>query len=236
MSHKLVILTGAGISAESGIKTFRDSGGLWEGHKVEDVCNGFTWKRNFQAVHRFYNERRTQLATVAPNAAHYAIAEWQRSYETVVLTQNVDDLLERAGCRDVVHLHGVLTQMRCCACDNVWDIGYAAWDHENGRCPRERCRSRRAVRPNIVFFHEGAPRYRDMYRVIGEIGSNDTLLVMGTSGVVLPINTFAKGVKGRKIINNLKPEPNVDAALFDHVFYGTATEAVGSITAVLSTP
>ena len=95
---KLIILTGAGLSAESGLRTFRDSNGLWENHSIDVVCNGATWRANYDLVQTFYNDRRTQLASAAPNAAHRMIAGWQQRYETVILTQNVDDLLERAGC------------------------------------------------------------------------------------------------------------------------------------------
>ena len=133
MKRKIAVLTGAGVSAESGIKTFRDSDGLWENHKVEDVATIEGWYRNPGLVLDFYNERRRQLAQVKPNAAHLAIAELEKTYDVTVITQNVDNLHEAAGSTKVIHLHGELTKVRpenCCNDrDNfseatVFDIGY----------------------------------------------------------------------------------------------------------------
>jgi len=223
---KLIILTGAGLSAESGIRTFRDSNGLWENHSIDVVCNGATWRANYDLVQKFYNDRRMQLATAGPNAAHRMIAAWQQRYETVILTQNVDDLLERAGCRDVVHLHGFLPEMRCVECGHVWSIGYEAW--KNGvRCGR--CPSIKGVRPNIVFFGEMAPMYEVMWNEVGMASAQDVFLVMGTSGVVLPVSHMAAQFPGYKVLNNLAAEAAIDEAAFDHVVYAPATQAAAEI-------
>ena len=227
---RLIILTGAGLSAESGLRTFRDSNGLWENHSVDEVCNGATWRANFELVHRFYNDRRTQLTTAEPNAAHRQIADWQNRYETIILTQNVDDLLERAGCRDVLHLHGFLPEMTCVDCGHVWNVGYAEWKKGT---PCIRCPSIKGVRPHIVFFGEPAPQYELMWDAFASLTSNDTVVVIGTSGVVLPITEMALQFRGYKILNNLAPEPAINANVFDRVFYQPATQAVQDIDSLL---
>ena len=150
---KLIVLTGAGLSVESGVRTFRDNNGLWENHSIEQVCNGATWRANFDLVHQFYNDRRAQLSTVEPNPAHRAIARWQSRYETILLTQNVDDLLERAGCHDVVHLNGFLPEMQCVDCGHVWNIGYVEWQ-KSVNCPQ--CPSVRAVRVSTTVLATSA--------------------------------------------------------------------------------
>lgn len=121
MKKKIVVLTGAGVSAESGVSTFRDSDGLWEQHKVEDVASIEGWYRNPSLVLEFYNARRAQLAQVRPNAAHYAIAELEKDYDVTVITQNVDNLHERAGSTRLIHLHGELTKVRPENCFNDMD-------------------------------------------------------------------------------------------------------------------
>ena len=117
-SKKLIIFSGAGISAESGINTFRDTNGLWEKYSIEEICTENTWKQNFDAVHVFYNQRRIQLQKVKPNRAHEVVSMLKKMYgdNCYVITQNVDDLFERAGCEDVLHVHGELTKMECTAC------------------------------------------------------------------------------------------------------------------------
>lgn len=228
---KVIILTGAGLSAESGIRTFRDSNGLWENHSIDVVCNGATWRANFDLVQKFYNDRRTQLAAAEPNAAHRMIAAWQERYDTVLLTQNVDDLLERAGCRDVVHLHGFLPEMQCVECGHVWNIGYWAWG-KGGHC--ERCPSIKGVRPNIVFFGEPAPKYELLWDAFSLNRLSDVAVVIGTSGVVLPVTQMAAQFRGYKILNNLAPEPAIDGDVFDHVIYLPATQAVADIDRLLA--
>jgi len=227
---RLVILSGAGLSAESGIPTFRDKNGLWENHRIEDVCNYHTWERNYDLVHHFYNERRILLGTVEPNAAHRQIARWEALYPTVILTQNIDDLLERAGCREVAHLHGFLTRMRCFACGRRWEIGYRRWE-ANDTCPG--CGSRARVKPDVVFFGEAAPMYTYLYETLDSLTRDDVLLVVGTRGNVLPIDAIARSVPGTKILNNLAPSEEIDERHFDHVFFEPATQAFPKIDGVL---
>ena len=186
MKKKLVVLTGAGVSAESGVSTFRDNNGLWENHKVEDVASIDGWYRNPTLVLEFYNERRLQLSSVRPNAAHYAIAELEKEWDVTVITQNVDNLHERAGSTRVVHLHGELTKVRpensCNDTDDyseklVFDIGYDVIKlgdlAPNGA----------QLRPHIVWFGEAVP-YINM--AIDHVESADVLLIVGTSLKVYP--------------------------------------------------
>jgi NAD-dependent deacetylase len=218
---KLIVFSGAGLSAESGLATFRNTpSGLWENHPIDKVCNYLTWEENFDLVHGFYNMRRSQLASVKPNAAHQMIAEWQSRYETVILTQNVDDLLERAGCTDVVHLHGFLPEMMCEACGHVWNIGYAQLDLA-GRCPK--CQSRKGIKPNVVFFHQEAPRYEDYYRMLRSLKKEDVVVVVGTSGAVIPISYHLATCPGYKIFNGLEAADIPDS--FDENLLMPATEA-----------
>ena len=129
---KVIIFTGAGISAESGIMTFRDAGGLWENHRLEDVCSYDSLDKNRELVLKFYDTRRVQLSKVKPNKAHIQIAELQKKYpnDIAIITQNVDDLFERAGALKTVHLHGFLTSLKCTICEHKEDIGYAKQDRE----------------------------------------------------------------------------------------------------------
>ena len=186
MKEKLVVLTGAGVSAESGISTFRTNNGLWENHKVEDVASIEGWYRNPQLVLDFYNERRQQLGTVKPNAAHYAIAELEKEWDVTVVTQNVDNLHERAGSTRVFHLHGQLTKVRPENCCNemdgfdesaVFDIGYDVINlgdlAPNGA----------QLRPHIVWFGEPVPYIN---AAIDHVENADVLLIVGTSLQVYP--------------------------------------------------
>ncbi|MDQ1245086.1 MAG: NAD-dependent deacetylase, partial [Campylobacterota bacterium] len=168
---KVLILSGAGISAESGISTFRDSGGLWEEYDVSIVCNYDSMQKHEDVTIEFYDKRRAELESKEPNYAHKRVAELKNMYkkEIAVLTQNVDNLFEKAGLKseDVIHLHGFLTQLRCqdLHCGKVFDVGYKSQNEFNvGR--RLACDSK--LRPNIVFFGEQAPMYEELNRHIGD--------------------------------------------------------------------
>ncbi|NPA64986.1 MAG: NAD-dependent deacetylase [Epsilonproteobacteria bacterium] len=177
---RIYVLSGAGLSAESGIPTFRD-GGLWDRYDVMEVCSAQGYAKDPQKVHRFYDERRRELAGVEPNAAHYYFAELEKRYDVVHLTQNVDDLLERAGAKNVVHLHGRLRHLRCLECGKSFDIGYES--QEGKRCVK--CGSLR-LRPDIVFFGESAPEYRCLYTTPA-----DLFIAVGTSGRVIDVADIA---------------------------------------------
>ena len=234
---KIIIFSGAGLSAESGISTFRDSNGLWENHKIEEICNEHTWKANFSKVHFFYNQRRIQLANVIPNEAHNAIKRMHDKFgdDMLVITQNVDPLLESAGIlkENILHLHGFLTEMQCTDCGNVWDIGYSEFNIETDRCPR--CSSLKGVKPNIVFFNSKAPMYTYLYRALEYLEHpKSKLIIVGTLGNVLPVDSFTSHIhKSKKILNNLEESEYIDAENFEHIFYEPATTALPKIEEIL---
>ena len=175
---KIVVLTGAGISAESGIKTFRDSGGLWEGHDIMEVASPQGWAKNRDLVLEFYNLRRAQLAEVEPNEGHKALVRLEEKFEVIVVTQNVDDLHERAGSTNIIHLHGELTKARSSLNPNL----VYPWGYKNITAA-DKCELGSQLRPHIVWFGESVP----MYGLAENITSGaDLLLVVGTSLVVYP--------------------------------------------------
>lgn len=230
--RKLVIFSGAGLSADSGIATFRDSDGLWASYDPLEVCNFKNWEKNYELVHRFYNLRREELKNVKPNAMHEFLASLvdllaRESIEVVYLTQNVDDLLERAGAQNVIHLHGELTKIICPKCHHISDIGYECFDSTTP-CPK--CANKKQ-KPKIVFFYESAPLYEVMNAVFFSLGKDDSVLVVGTSGSVIPIGVILGQSRqiGLKILNNLAPSPYIDERLFDKVIYSKAIEAIPQI-------
>lgn len=184
--RNLVILTGAGVSAESGIATFRGPGGLWEGHRVEDVCTPEALARDPELVHRFYDLRRAALEAVAPNAAHHALARLDAAWpgELLIVTQNVDDLHERAGATRLLHMHGELRSALCAACGvrERW---------EETLPPERECPNcgMLALRPDIVFF--GEMPYQ-MERIEAAIAEADLFVSIGTSGAVYPAAGFVQ--------------------------------------------
>ncbi len=186
MPRNIVILTGAGVSAESGVATFRGPGGLWEGHRVEDVCTPQALAHDPVLVHRFYDERRAKLATVAPNAAHHALARLDAQWpgELLLVTQNVDDLHERAGSRRLIHMHGELNSVLCAECD-------ARKPWTDTLPPRTRCATCGApsLRPDIVFFGE-MPYHMDA--IDAAIARADLFVSIGTSGAVYPAAGFVR--------------------------------------------
>jgi NAD-dependent deacetylase len=184
--HNIVILTGAGLSAESGIATFRGPGGLWEGHRVEDVCTPEALVRDPELVHRFYDARRAKLDTVEPNAAHHALArldaQWQGGL--LIVTQNVDDLQERAGANRLLHMHGELKSALCAACgDSVEWEGSLPPESECPDCGTP------ALRPDIVFFGEMPYHMEVIERTLADA---DLFVSIGTSGAVYPAAGFVQ--------------------------------------------
>lgn len=174
---KIVVLTGAGMSAESGIKTFRDADGLWEGHDVMEVASPAGWKRNQELVLDFYNQRRRQLLQVEPNAAHFGIAELQEHFQVELITQNVDDLHERAGSKRVLHLHGELLKVRSTKFPELvypWTKDLNTGDH---------CERGFQLRPHIVWFGEEVPLLEQAALICSQA---DILVIIGTSLQVYP--------------------------------------------------
>lgn len=174
---KVVVLTGAGISAESGLKTFRDSNGLWEGHDVMQVASPEGFTRNPELVLEFYNQRRRQLLSVEPNAAHKALAAMEEDHEVVIVTQNVDDLHERAGSSRVIHLHGELLKVRSTFDDEL------IMDWHGDLCLGDLCEHNHQLRPHVVWFGEPVPM---MDPAINQVESADVLMIVGTSMQVYP--------------------------------------------------
>jgi NAD-dependent deacetylase len=228
----LVILTGAGISAESGISTFRDSNGLWENHSIEDVATPQGFGRNPALVHRFYNQRRAQLKTVAPNPAHAALAEleqaWKGRGDFMLITQNVDDLHERAGSHRLRHMHGELRKVKCTACQHVYrhedDLD------ENMTCPN--CLYTGNLRPDIVWFGE-MPYHLD--EINHALTKADIYVAIGTSGVVFPAALFGDLTNGNgrgcKLIE-VNPNPT-DGNLFPIAIVENASTGVPKLAQAL---
>lgn len=177
IKKKLVVLTGAGISAESGLKTFRDSDGLWEGYNIEDVATPRAWKKDPQLVLEFYNYRRKNVADVQPNAAHFGLASLQENFDVHVITQNIDDLHERAGSRKVLHLHGEIFKMRSEKNEHlIYDI---RGDIRLGDTAEDGAQ----LRPGIVWFEEPVPKIEEAIEIVA---SAEIFVVVGTSLVVYP--------------------------------------------------
>lgn len=218
---RLVILTGAGISAESGLATFRGPGGLWEGHRIEDVCTPEALARDPALVHRFYDLRRAALAGVMPNAAHRALArldaEWPGAL--LIVTQNVDDLHERAGAGRLLHMHGTLLSARCAACG-----AREGW--AESLPPATICRrcGAPALRPDIVFFGEMP---HGMARIEAALAAADLFVSIGTSGAVYPAAGFVQIARHHGALTlEINLEPSAGSHWFDESRLGPASRLV----------
>ncbi|MBA3668809.1 MAG: NAD-dependent deacylase [Sphingomonas sp.] len=218
----IVILTGAGISAESGLQTFRAADGLWEGHKVEDVATPQAFERDPALVHAFYDARRERAAAVEPNAAHRALADLEAAWsgEFLLVTQNVDALHERAGSRTLIHMHGELNRGWCLACGERF-----AWEGAMGeQVPCPSCTDVGQVRPDIVWF--GEMPY-EMERIETALRGCDLFVSIGTSGAVYPAAGFVQTAKycgARTLEINL--DPSMGSIFFDEHRHGPATVEV----------
>ncbi|MAT69640.1 MAG: NAD-dependent protein deacylase [Planctomycetaceae bacterium] len=229
---RIVVLTGAGISAESGVPTFRGADGLWEGHRVEDVATPEAFARQPELVQRFYNERRRKLLAgdIQPNAAHAALAELDANWpgEFLLVTQNIDDLHERAGSRRLLHMHGELLKARCSDCGAVhrWQDDLTAEAVCSG------CQAGGRLRPHVVWFGEVPIGLEESFAALA---SADLFLAIGTSGNVYPAAGFVDVVRqagrGRAIEMNL--EATVAAGWFDEQRIGPATQTVPALVAEL---
>lgn len=221
MAAKVVVLTGAGISAESGLATFRGPDGLWEGHRLEDVATPEGFHADPELVQRFYDERRASLATVEPNAAHRALARLEQAVgdDFLLVTQNIDDLHERAGSRRVLHMHGRLKAARCTECGET-----TRWEGtlvDQPPCPF--C-SLRGLRPDVVWFGEVPFGLDEIDLTLHRAG---TFVSIGTSGNVYPaagFAAFARAVGARTVELNLEPSEGADS--FVEHRHGLATEVV----------
>lgn len=174
---RIIVLTGAGVSAESGIKTFRDADGLWENHRIEDVATPEAWKRNPELVLDFYNQRRQQLKEVAPNQGHLGLKELEKDFDIRIITQNVDDLHERAGSTNVLHLHGSLLS-KC----SSWDKSYSTYV-DSDMTLNDKAPDGSRFRPDIVWFGESVPKFEQAIEIAA---TADVFLIIGTSLQVYP--------------------------------------------------
>jgi NAD-dependent deacetylase len=218
---KVVVLTGAGISAESGVPTFRDADGLWEGHRVEDVATPEAFDRDPDTVHRFYDARRAALAAVEPNPAHLALARLEQwlGDDLLVVTQNIDDLHERAGSTRVLHMHGELLSALCAACAHrtPWHDDL----HHGPECPQ--CATA-SLRPDVVWF--GEVPY-EMDRIFEHLESCDLFVSIGTSGAVYPAAGFVRAARayGARTLE-LNLQPSEGSMFFHESRQGPASELV----------
>lgn len=197
---KLVISTGAGMSAESGISTFRDAGGLWENHDVMEVASADGFRRNPELIHRFYNERRKELQKALPNAGHLGLVELEKDYDVYIITQNVDNLHEKAGSSHVLHLHGELMKVRALDDDTkVWTLGPEALETST----QTRIEGHQ-VRPHIVFFQEAVPNIEPAVELVQEA---DVFVVIGTSLNVYPAAGLLRYVRPGVPVFYIDPHP-----------------------------
>ncbi|PLZ00714.1 NAD-dependent deacetylase [Burkholderia sp. WAC0059] len=204
---RLYVFSGAGLSAESGISTFRTGDGLWSNASIDEVCNFMTWRRNREAVFRFYNERIAEIGRAGPNAAHRLLAQWQETWgrERVrLVTQNIDDLLERAGARGVVHLHGDTVSLLCTACDLRFPRSGATLS-PSAPCPE--CGQVETVKPGVVFFNEAAPEYAKLYRMQMEMTMDDVFIAVGTAFEVVGPDRLLPVERCDRYARNLLVDP-----------------------------
>lgn len=202
---KIVVISGAGISAESGIKTFRDSNGLWENHDIMEVASPYGWQKNRVLVLDFYNQRRKQLLECKPNNAHLKLAELQKGFDVNIITQNVDDLHERADSKKVLHLHGELLKARSSLDENL------IYNWQKDITLNDKCEKGSQLRPHIVWFGESVPMLPKAANIVAEA---DVLLVIGTSLVVYPAASLVDYTnnKCKKYIIDTKIPKNINSS------------------------
>ncbi|HRI00900.1 MAG TPA: Sir2 family NAD-dependent protein deacetylase [Saprospiraceae bacterium] len=221
---KIVVLTGAGISAESGIKTFRDAGGLWEGHKIEEVATPEAWRKNPTLVNQFYNERRRQLLNTKPNEAHKILVALEQFHTVSIITQNVDDLHERAGSSEVLHLHGELRSVRSSLNPNL----RYRWDKDLNH--DDLCELGSPLRPDIVWFGEDVPKIAD---AIDIVETAEMLVIIGTSLAVYPAAGLIHYAPRSIPIIYIDKNPNIDQAKPNRsnlkVYSANASEALSQM-------
>lgn len=205
---KIVVLTGAGMSAESGLQTFRDADGLWEGHDVMQVASPEGWYKDPLLVLDFYNQRRSQLLNVKPNEAHCLLADLERDFDVEIITQNVDDLHERAGSTKILHLHGELLKVRSTQNENL------VYDWSKNLEQGDLCELGSQLRPHIVWFGEAVPLLED---AIDITATADYLLIIGTSMQVYPAASLINYVKPDIPIYFIDPKPAINESYFDNL-------------------
>ncbi|AVR46651.1 NAD-dependent protein deacylase [Christiangramia fulva] len=215
--ERIVVLTGAGISAESGIKTFRDADGLWEGHDVMEVASPVGWQKNQELVLDFYNKRRRQLLEVEPNEAHKALVRLENKYDVQIITQNIDDLHERAGSSNVTHLHGELLKARSTFDENLvmdWKKDIRIGDF---------CEHNSQLRPHVVWFGEAVPMFEKALKITEK---SDILIIIGTSMQVYPAAGLVDFAPNDIPIYFIDPKPNIHESRNLEVIPKKAVEGV----------
>lgn len=205
---RIVVLTGAGMSAESGIKTFRDADGLWEGHNIEEVATPKAWQQNPELVLDFYNKRRRQLLKVQPNKAHNLLSALKEKYDVHIITQNVDDLHERSGSKNVIHLHGELRKVRSTTNERL------IYNWDNDLKWGDVCEKNSQLRPHIVWFGESVPNLAIAEKITQ---TADILIIIGTSMQVYPAANLIYAVKSGTPIYFIDPKPNVSKMNFENL-------------------
>lgn len=227
MKKRIVVLSGAGISAESGLSTFRDSNGLWENHSIYEVATPEAWESNPTLVQRFYNERRKQLFEVKPNQGHFGLVDLENEFDVAIITQNVDDLHERAGSSQILHLHGELTKSRSTTNSKlVYEV--EGWELKLG----DTCENGSQLRPHIVWFGEDVPMFPKAIKVVEQA---DILIIVGTSLNVYPAASLADFIPSKTPIYIVDPKL-VGNALEGKVIHiqKNATEGIPELVRLLS--
>jgi len=220
---KIVVFTGAGLSKESGIPTYRGEGGLYEGTSLPDLLCAESYVSKPAEVNAFMDQRKAEVKKVEPNEAHFALRDLQQLTGAQIVTQNIDDLLERAGCTNVLHVHGELMRYRCKVC--TLSVPEAELKEHCEICGGP-------MRYDVVLFDEEAPKYDTLNRMLHTLQDGDYFVVIGTSGVVININRMTHYLKLRGvkcILNNYREEENVSSENFDEVYFGNATTYVPTI-------
>jgi len=226
MNKKIVVFTGAGVSAESGIRTFRDSDGLWEEHRIEDVATPQGWAANKELVLKFYNQRRKQLLECKPNKAHILLAELEKKFTVEIITQNVDDLHERAGSSKVLHLHGELLKSRSTV-DKSLVYQIDGWELKLG----DKCQKGSQLRPHIVWFGEDVPLMTEAAKIAQ---TADIFCVIGTSLNVYPAANLLYYVSDNAQLFLIDPKPPKDLPARITVIAKNATDGVEQFVEMLS--
>lgn len=235
---RVVFLTGAGLSADSGVQTFRGEGGYYDGISARELLSWMNLMQSPQVVHAFLDEMRINMRDAQPNEAHKMIARLGNEFgdRVVHLTQNIDPLVEMAGYADTVHLHGFITRLRSIRDSEVTeDIGFTRyWDGDPSDAPprgfKFRClKTGGIMRPDVVLFGEMAPEYVKMDSAMRTLRPQDTLVVIGTQGNVLPVEKFASQTSSMTVLNNLHSSPDIRVSFFDHVFMDPAAHVAGEI-------
>ena len=231
---RLFFITGAGLSAESGIPTFRETGGLWEDYDVDEICNIATFYINYNKVHNFYNKLRVNLQNYEPNEAHHFIAEQQKKYNATHITTNVDDLAERAN-GSVLHLHGILTEV-------VENYNSANEDYSVLKCNYNEYIPKDGViaKPNVVMFGESITfidgkkqqLYKELYEILDSLTKNDTVIIIGSSDTVLNFSSKV-GLATNAYTVNVNPKKNTNDSVFDVNIYKPVTEALEELSNII---